>query len=142
MDDPEEQQAQGSRDEHSQITEETVKIALNISVAVSRPLSSVGKRQESRNGDRAGSSSGATDATARPRTAGASRHCDVDATCADVARRWIAAAESIDIFSDHDLAQVTESVCVGLCVCVCVHVKSIQLVFLISLYFLRIFIRR
>jgi hypothetical protein len=79
-----------------------------MSVTVSRPLSSTGRRVSTRDETRGkveiGASSGGN--LTRPRTAGASRHCDVDATCGDVARRWIAAAESIDIVSDYDLAQV------------------------------------
>lgn len=70
---------------------------------MSRPLSAASTKRAESARRRPESQSSARGA--RPRTAGGSRYADEDATCTEVGGRWVAAAESIEIFSDHSLAQ-------------------------------------
>lgn len=93
--------------------EEMVDVGGGVLVSIARPLSSKPRQGVAAESSAPSGTMGSGSSSCRPRTAGGSRDCDTDASVSDVAKRWCSAAENLDIFADHALAQAAVDNMIG-----------------------------
>lgn len=109
VDEPDEPAAQRAPEVAS--GEELIQVGGGVRVSIARPLSS--KPRPAAAAAAPADILGVGSSSCRPRTAGGSRDCDTGASVGDVVKRWCSAAENLEIFADHALAQAAVDNMIG-----------------------------